>query len=1223
MTDTCKISQSAIDLGNDTAKKKYYSTVVNILNEYVGKFSTLDDTRKKIYGMMFEDFTRTGLLTGYDTDALLNNAESWRNILYEEVPGSYMTKKTIVRGQYTSTGFLRAIKTLLKRRAAADKFLRVGKMKFLEMAFADPAQVAFYDRTGYVSKVVNLAKNMPSRIEQLVSDIILPWKNTFEQVSSKVGVSLDMKLIDVQDIGFRPIVHTADLREARVLSHKVIDKVGYFEVLFAGSKVPERITEQEMDMTGDDYNKWLNEQIVAGLSDRIGNDQLRYVVTRSIDSSVINDKELYTQILKLASTNRHKNVISDGKFNYYYVFVKNKFKWNERENTYNYNEKDDFHSGGVSQAFLVGISEVEGGKQKKGSGINLLRNPSAEAFSDFSKVMQNGWYYTETQIPFEMSYVNSYTGRPETYNIKYWKNYEKIDINLNKHILFGQHSIMHLVAAWDAKVRPRVAMEIEVRLYGSKDKSGKVIFEGLETKINRLKNEMVRYYIDTEGINHETALKKVMDLLQLGESHGRFSVDQNGYIHVGNAEFVRVSKHVGYMPHIFLMSVYLNMLDNAYYNINTRYQDAKEKGLPEETTKPLEEILAHLKIIREYSLREESGLNTPADTNLLLLSKSVVFAKHRDIVLDASQRRTDSAVVSDYLRSVVSSLAQNDLIANLFDATVKASKYKIPEALVRHMTNTVKQTLGDPRTEGIKEDFGSYTQMANTLNRVFEKLLGKDKFTKYTPESARRQIMFLRTMLTSMQLGISASLNNATQSINDFVIYGSKTFFRAVRLEKDKRWQEAIAKTGVDNIFTAWEMQAILDEEVKFGDMPFIPGTIIPWVFGNPGKMFATFKMGRDKFIKGLVTDPNQKILFQNLDKFLERLAHNTSQRNKTNIAYLKQLKMGLSKLGGANELENRRAAFYDYWTSDDINLLQARWQLFTGKQSKLLARKMASWKLSYLPDIFSKGEEWLTFPGVEGRMRRISALCAILSGIESGVIPRNYTDTPAEIMETVQAQTLARMSVQMTMFGLTTPHLGRAFDGWTSFLTQWKHYPLKQTRFDWKVMQSFINSSPTKSIMFDRIGQAIKRRYIKTKNSLNGQVSEKALKEMLKEDPEADQVMRLAATRLFASTILSVVGMTPVIGLLPMLMGLVNRASPFNMFGVGRNIESPVIGMSMRLLLWTIASAWGGDDDKWRKKLKRDWLRSLQMLTVPALIGVAANHAKSAAENISKAFGD
>jgi len=72
MTDTCKISQSAIDLGNDTAKKKYYSTVVNILNEYVGQFNTLDDTRKKIYGMMFEDFTRTGLLTGYDTDALLN-----------------------------------------------------------------------------------------------------------------------------------------------------------------------------------------------------------------------------------------------------------------------------------------------------------------------------------------------------------------------------------------------------------------------------------------------------------------------------------------------------------------------------------------------------------------------------------------------------------------------------------------------------------------------------------------------------------------------------------------------------------------------------------------------------------------------------------------------------------------------------------------------------------------------------------------------------------------------------------------------------------------------------------------------------------------------------------------------------------------------------------------------------------------------------------------------
>lgn len=1198
MIDICNVSQGILDSQYAGVKKEYLHTVTRVLKNYVGDYDKLDKNGKSLYKQLFEDFIQTGYATQFDTEALLDNAESWRTILYEKLPGTYLHAKTTMRGKYTSTGLNKTVEILRKRRDAREAFFRTGKTKFMEMAFDDPAMTAFYDRTGQVFKVVNMSKNYGPQVEQMVNHVYYPYKRVYDAletlVAAKTLLHADVR-VDVQDIGFQPtVILQKGLRKAKLYSHEN----GVCKVKYEDNGIFDTIPDSELGMSPKDYSQWLTSQIVSGLSNRIGEDQMRYVNVKKV-SDIQDNKEIAEQVVKLAKSNRHKHVVSDGKYNYYYVFVKKKYEWNERENTYR---------GGESYAFLVGKTEVdEKGNDVKGTATNLLANPDDKSFEDFQKMMQDGWYTSEKQTAYSIQYFDKYKNEPSEYIIKYWKNYKKVDIGLDDKIMRGQNSIMHLVAAWETQVRDRVADDFEVRMFGKKDKNGKVIYRGIEERINDVKDDVVKYYMETEGLGKKDAFKKMLDLLQIGHIDQRFSIDKGGSIHIGNAGFTRISKHAGYMPRMYDVEDYWEMLDAAAKTMSDRIETAKSQGVSGDAVSDAEETLAEIQNLREYEVREQEGENSQDESNQLILTKSLVHAKHRGSMLDATRRRTDPAVIPDYLRKVYSTIAHNELVLNLFEGIANAKKWNIPDVLVRHMINSVKQTLGDPNTEGVRGGTGgSYTQMASWINAIHNKIYGQNR-RQHTAEDARKIIMFIRGMMTAAKLGVSAALNNSTQSVNDYIVLGSRLFSHAWSLEATDEWQDAAKETGVDNIFSAWEMAALAGEQTTLRDMPFIPGTLVPTPRGDIGKIETLFRLSRDRFIKGMAEDEKQRVGLQRLDKFLERLADNTSQRNKGNVAYLKKLKEGLNKLGGKNENENMRAAFYDYWTSDDIDILMARWKVLTGKQSKLLARKMASWKLSWLPGNLAKARHgvggWLTFPGVEGRMRRVSAIGTVLLGLQTGVIPGDLTDSPRDIMNRPEAQNLARMSVQMTMFGLSTPHLGRAFDGWLSGVMQWKHFPLKQFNFTTNVLQSFYRSSPTKWSMVTRVKDVFWNKIKK-----DGSKS--------KPDVEAEVMLRMSASRLLASAIMSLIGVVPILSLLPSVLR--KNSSGFNTFGISRNFEDPVIALAMRTIVWTAMSAWGGDDDD-EKRYRKKWLNVVQMLTLPALIGIAVTEAKKVVKSLDK----
>lgn len=765
---------------------------------------------------------------------------------------------------------------------------------------------------------------------------------------------------------------------------------------------------------------------------------------------------------------------------------------------------------GAAETYSAYIINHKSGNQKINYYSDRLTKSNREQFIDVenNSQLKEGFYKTNDFRTYgKRIFVNSETGErfiPED-DSKYsgrYRGWDFSDLN-NKSIIVNPDISGTFTKIGKFSGERNTLFQTIAQLRRMYSKIGDEIYESSAEEFSKL-NEWLKpngraQQLLYPVLGSENGKEFLNDLKTMFSVQNRIWIDKNGGIHTPNSNFLKLKDN--YSPVMYDDTTRDNMLDDFIRLLSAEIASGNR---PQSDVDMLNGFLltkARIDNNQELADQLEQELNASAnlDTKTILAQRNV-YTKNRTEWTDPSLRRKDAGVHGDYVDNIFNNVHRNRLMITMLEALeqlASSGKNQFDLESAKWIVNRAKIAYADPSSyAGIgKFDF-SYQRVADVLN----KLPGK---REWTAEGAQKLINNTRGMFAMTFLGATGAMVNRTQIVNEAIKYGWHAVLKSGKIlagkDSDITQDQALAIVnflGIDEV-----TNMLIDFMAHGGEIELADAGLVTTPFGSIPtfslKDYAVFVLAnRRKYLKeGLpevdkllstIEDNRLKTNKQVLAELEKRIKEKSSLKNYKARAVLNSMEKERNRLRNSLErkkVEQLREEFANLilTTEKDNNakMLEARVKRLMGEISENRLKRMISWKLSWWHDGFAP--ELFTFTESERFMRRQSALIGLLAAASIGQLgdynPRSgdqpmsrasYIDKNGNekvvmvpsIFLTEKAKQIARNNVNNSMFGMSSLHLGEAFNGFGAQLFLYKAYPLQQMIHDWKIVQSFIDSS-------------------------------------------------------------------------------------------------------------------------------------------------------------------
>lgn len=762
------------------------------------------------------------------------------------------------------------------------------------------------------------------------------------------------------------------------------------------------------------------------------------------------------------------------------------------------------------------------------------------------------------------------------------------------------------------------------------------ISEGMDKK-SRL-SKLLEKHLGKEITN--SALERIKETFDIGN---QIFIDDDGNVHTPNAYFQMIGRTDKRGGNVFAPTIYedsqLNvMLDNQlkdmirdqallYDQTTNTYIDEVKYDELDKTIKEFKLTIARRERMLDKAKTLEGQLELEKADEKTVLARRAVHTKHISGWTDLSMRMRERDVFDKYIQDTFYSIEKNRILVDMLNSMEQVLTAGTHQAdIVNWMTNRTKVAFLDPTAEAKVASF-------DISNQRFADFLNKIPFTgrKWTAETASQLLLTTKGGISMMLLGSRGALTNRTQVVNDVIAYGIDKWRRSADAlenpQTNAKWMAIIDNAGTDEIISMFmdHMASLTDLTWRDPGMLKIP--LLP-VQIPTAKMvrYVKFAMrNRDKFIKGLpelkelddflntfevyrikrIKDVDDRI--DELQKKLE-LTYNPVEMGGRKVKMLtdseiKKIKKDLAmykkeELAYKNNKERRnikalRETFIDLLLTpkgEQKSVLEARYKRLVGRVSDDRAKKFIAWKLGWWPTSF--GKEMFTFTGGEQLMRRQTAIMALLTADEQGLLGSDtdevdyeYTNAEGKVITvkignrflTDTAVRVARNAVNDSMFGMSAPYLGDAFLGLGGHFGLYKAYPLQQMLFDMRMTKRFFAGGTNFFDNIDRLKDAAAYLMSQGLNGTKYDITNSKL------DHDAIATVRFLLTRVAMS------GIVIAQEIIPFMRVLVKSPFSGQLGSMIRGGENPGLAIITRLLFNVLLFA-SADDDNFERDDELIW---------------------------------
>ena len=1145
---------------------------------------------KALNELIYNDLFWVGDQHGWAEDTLTSQIDGWKSMLARFNYGVEITPQSILFGERKALGLLKRVQKITKKREMYwKKFQKTGSDTFHGRAIGRPEVVAFmWDKSGIANRITAKAIKHSDVIFQQFNAIYAPVLKAQKYADKKVLEDIQLGSITIKNSGLEEMKVLGRNSQTYVIDdYKEEDGVPQFHVLRIENAKGESLDidlwkeANDIGVTKKDYIEGLKSGVNGRIINEIIDGQRRYVVFRSLDYYRKHQKAYFAKALRLSESDAQRHTIKIGDYTYQYVMMK-------RREARHKGKRHDFDNEYYEAVFVNYRLSTD----KKSKPIGLLKNRKHEM--DMKKFPKDGWYFSDQAGTFESATGTSYQD---------YTGFKRIDGVSDD--LYGMETTdkdKDPYKIWEIVAEARIALDRAYNVISNKNKD-------TETKIANYYDRLVEV-LGKQGMTEEQIDEYVKDQFLAGGINGKMylekDADGKSILRTGNTGFRQV--YDNYLPRMYSLKAIYQMLNDNIEKLKVSIADneaelpgIKEKKDRAKQERLIEDLKQNLENLKTIKYDYNNGNGDINEVNRVILSRQILNAKSRGLWVDPTERRKDMGVISEYLETSLRVAYNNELVASLLQSTTRMNELGVPKPVIDYVANVVKKAVGDPNTRGLfgkDKSIGSYQWVANILNKLPIK-------HKYDADSAKSFVLTGGGFVAARYLGAEGALQNNTQIFNGYIRYGASVVIEAWKNlhfgddASKEIWKQRVARTGVENMLSMFELYLLKDDEVLWDSFMTVPGTKIP--SHNLINWLRLVKLSRKDFVN-LTGKEADKI-----DEFIAKLQKKKKGAISEDIKYV-------------------RGAIYDLLTMDekdskDQKLVERRIHDIIGDVADHHFKQMVSWKLSFW---VGPGKELFTFTEGEQNMRRVVALAAIMDAVNKGIIarPTKEDGTKMSAQEFIRTDALysspeaievGRRAVYATMFGMSETHLGEAFSGVFRLFNQFKGYPLQQTQFEYDTVMSFIDSSLDSKDAVMRLGRVIKKM---GENIIQGN---KDMPYDSHADVDAAVFLRLLCTRFMASFMSA--GMRAI----PMTTTILREVSPFNFgYSLVRGAESPSLSLLLKTSLWSMLFMMGyTDDDDIFERLQKDTLRGLTMLTMPAILGMLARDVTEAVQWGAEVYDD
>ncbi len=1098
----------------------------------------------------------------------------------------------------------------------------------------------------YAKRVVSLGETSRNRTSPYRSEyngLMAKYRDYIDNiVGSHKGMfdkSWAMDGIRVGDNMGKPIVfYGSETREAGEIVHKIKRILGGKETL---KETPfEYISSNELanvDIGNAIINKYTYEHL-----DNVMHGETRHVTWQDTPVDEEDRKEIAWYINELTHRIKkdekdkdlgqgmqeiHSMTTKDG-WKFRYIMLHDGKKWNayiiqhiepgkNGKRVYYYDEFEERKTEGIKDdKKLRGI--LVGTKEKKFE--NLFRNGYYKAseyrsFGDrFVRGENNkgyfieggkdrGWYFGENA---KDSYMENQPHKSLAQMKTPVSSPDRLDLS---HMVVGLRGLYDRIGMAISKDAQREQDKMEVWLDEDADGNSK------------LKTMLTNYM----GEEPSTAvLKALQETFDIGN---RIWIDNDGNVHTPNSHF----KMMGYTDkrggNIFSPTIYEDadltfMLRTQRDDMLTDLSKLKDPVTGKVADNNLKKAKELEKMITQFDLtmaRREHMDEREKDLEAMLkreegprssvnIAEKAVHTQHRSNWADPSMRSRESDVFDRYVHNTFHSLEKNKLMIGMLDTmenVIKTGEFQADA--IDWLINRTRVSFVDPQAM-------AKVHGIDISNERFAKFLNKlPGSNTWTARSAMRLITTTKGLITQALLGSAGALNNRTQIINDVISFGVNKWRQSGEAldstASKAKWMAVIDNAGTDEVINMFMDHMADTVDLTWRDAGTYKIPLLPI-------QIPTFKFAR--FLN--MTRKSRKSFIENgmpeLDKFLNEFEDarykRTKDKEKRMAEMEEKLERGLKTLTNKerrkirknlNELEAEeskyktekerrnikalREAFVDFLLTkkEDNNkeVTAARYTRLMGQVADDRAKKFISWKLGWWPKTY--GTEIFTFTGGERLMRRQTAIMALMTADEQGLLGDSDETTPYTVMDeetglsvttivhnrflSPTAVRIAREGVANSMFGMSAVYLGDAFLGLGAHFGLYKAYPLQQMLHDYRQLKLLTSGSMGFFDGMDRLRDAAS---FLIKQGADGRKKY----DITQDGPDHDAI---AAVR-FLLTRVGMTGLTIAAEAVPMFRQFLRSSWSGQIGSMIRGGENPGLAIMFRLLFNLIYFAHADDDN-------------------------------------------
>ena len=725
---------------------------------------------------------------------------------------------------------------------------------------------------------------------------------------------------------------------------------------------------------------------------------------------------------------------------------------------------------------------------------------------------------------------------------------------------------------------------------------------------NRTKNKRARVENSIRGELKKKGLKPdeiqiwmQENIYDVGGIESRVWEDRQGNIHTPDSKLEL--RQENYAPIKWTKGNFFNMLDNTIFEIRHRLE-AERDTLGDIGIKALEAEL------KDFEDMAHATADRKASEQMIDQAVSI-HKKRRRIWTNPLVRRKNAQVHVDYLDDTYRNLHKNELMIDLIEQmhNVIRTDAGLAEDSIDYMVNRVKLATG---RSDVNVSIPTPLGWADWSNKKISHMMNKlpEWFKRgrvWDEDGVESTWLTLNGLLTMRFLGPGGAVGNRTQSLNNIIAWGLKSYLhtKSELSSREDYWNEIVDGTGVLNLISVFNDVMLQGGDLKMTDAGFVPlldqfnkmaiGASIPVPTTRMFEWRKVARAGKPKWIKNgdksidsvlltlmkrsLTTDERADAQYgRELDNIINEFNKTDGGYDMSNIS--KELE---------TELRIRRGAYWDIQMTDkDSNtreILERRFKNLIGDISDTQLKKMVTFKLTYW--VKGLGEKMFTFTEGEQQMRKETAVQALLVAEAKNLL--GTKGSQRDRMTSPDAIKIARNAVYQMMFGMSPVHLGEMFSGIGRTAGQYKSYPLFQHIKDHNTMTNFVNGGDVSSRMFAELKR------IATRGEYNVED---------KHDHEAAAAARLVLTRGTA-TMLTATGQ--LLTFVAPIMRLIKVDGGISLTGAMRSAENPLAGTAYRAILWAVLMAYGWGDDEDRERVGQDTVNRLTFLFIPAILGAFA----------------